>query len=156
MNILIRRATLADAKTIAEHNIAMALETESLQLDPGRVLPGVQAVLGDSGKGFYFVAESDGQIAGQLMVTFEWSDWRNGTFWWVQSVYVRPASRRQGVYRRLYKRLREEAESRPDVCGLRLYVSSENRAAQQVYSNLGMHAAHYQMYEVDFVLQRGD
>jgi GNAT superfamily N-acetyltransferase len=156
MNLLIRRAAVADASVIAEHNIAMALETENLQLDPERVRLGVEALIADPAKGFYIVAERDGQLAGQLMVTFEWSDWRNGMFWWIQSVYVRLAYRQQGIYRRLYRHLLDEAESRSDVCGLRLYVSEENPVAQQVYSRLGMHAAHYRMYEVDFVLPRGN
>ena len=154
MDILIRRATLADARAIAAHNAALALESENLELDLDRLRQGVEAALADPAKGFYTVAESGGAVIGQMMVTFEWSDWRNGTFWWVQSVYVRPDHRRQGVYRRLYRHVLEEAKGRGDVCGLRLYVSKENLSAQRVYHRLGMKKAPYELYEVDFVLPR--
>ena len=89
-----------------------------------------------------------------MMVTLEWSDWRNGTFWWLQSVYVRPEYRRRSIYKRLYERVLEEARARKDICGLRLYVSQENASAQQVYARLGMRKAHYDMFELDFVLGR--
>ena len=154
MNMNIRSSTPADAKSIAEHNAAMARETEIVQLDLNRLRLGVDAVLNDPAKGFYTVAEADGQVVGQMMVTFEWSDWRNGTFWWIQSVYVRPEYRKRGVYRRLYESVLDEAKARNDVCGVRLYVSKENRIAQQVYERLGMNSAQYAMYEVDFVLNR--
>ena len=154
MNIQIRRAALADAESIADHNAAMALETESLELDRERLRQGVEAVLRDSAKGFYIVAEVDDQVVGQMLVTFEWSDWRNATFWWLQSVYVRPEYRRRGVYRRLYEQVLDEAQARGDICGVRLYVSKENAVAQQVYERLGLRQAHYAMCEVDFVLKR--
>lgn len=154
MNIAIRRATPDDARTLALHNAAMAAETESITLDPERALRGVEAALRDPAKGFYLLAEADGAAAGQLMVTFEWSDWRNGVFWWLQSVYVRPEHRRRGVFTRLYRAMREEAEKSGGVCGVRLYVESANRRAQQTYQRLGLRQAHYQMYEVDFVLGR--
>lgn len=154
MDIQIRRATLADAGRIADHNQAMARETENIQLDPERLRLGVDAVLRDPAKGFYTVAEAEAQVVGQMMVTFEWSDWRNGTFWWVQSVYVEPAYRRRGVYRRLYEHVLNAAKDRRDVCGVRLYVDKDNRTAQQVYQRLGMNSAQYAMYELDFVLER--
>ena len=154
MDIHIRRATVADAEIIAQHCAAMAAETENLALDRDRLRRGVEAVLQDPSKGFYTVAEADGVVVGQMMVTLEWSDWRNGTFWWLQSVYVQPEYRRRGVYRQLYERVFEEARARKDICGLRLYVSQENASAQQVYARLGMKQAHYEMYEVDFVLER--
>ena len=154
MDIQIRRATLADAGRIADHNQAMARETENIQLDPERLRLGVDAVLRDTAKGFYTVAEAEAQVVGQMMVTFEWSDWRNGTFWWVQSVYVEPAYRRRGVYRRLYEHVLNAAKDRRDVCGVRLYVDKDNRTAQQVYQRLGMNSAQYAMYELDFVLER--
>lgn len=154
MNIHIRRATTADTDRIADHNAAMARETENVQLDPERLRLGVDAVLRDPGKGFYTVAEADGRVVAQMMITFEWSDWRNGTFWWVQSVYVQPEYRKQGVYRRLYEHVLSEAKSRNDVCGVRLYVDKDNRTAQQVYERLGMNPAHYAMYELDFILER--
>lgn len=154
MNIVVRRAALDDARAIALHNAAMAAETESITLDPERTLRGVEAVLRDPAKGFYLLAETDGAIAGQLMITFEWSDWRNGVFWWLQSVYVRPEHRRQGVFNCLYRAMREEAEKSGGVCGIRLYVESANQRAQQTYERLGLSRAHYQMYEVDFVIER--
>ena len=154
MEILVRRATVADAEAIAAHNAAMAVESENRTLDRERLRRGVEAVLADPAKGFYMVAEAGGAVIGQMMATLEWSDWRNGTFWWVQSVYVKPEYRRQGVYRRLYQHVLEEAKARGGVCGLRLYVSKENLSAQQVYSRLGMKRADYEMYELDFVLPR--
>ncbi len=154
MNIQVRRATLADAENIAAHNTAIACETENVQLDPQRLRRGVEAILRDPVKGFYTVAEADGRVIGQMMVTFEWSDWRYGTFWWVQSVYVLPEYRKQGVYRLIYEHVLGEAKARNDVCGVRLYVDKENRTAQQVYQRLGLHPAQYAMYEVDFVLNR--
>lgn len=154
MSVLIRRATLADAERIAEHNAAMARETEGLELDRERLRQGVEAVLRDPARGFYPVADVNGEVVGQMMVTFEWSDWRNATFWWLQSVYVRPEFRRRGVYRRLHEDVLEEAQARKDICGLRLYVSKENPIAQRVYEQLGLRQAHYAMYEVDFVLER--
>ena len=133
-----------------ESNIAMALETEGLALDPDVVRPGVAAVLADGSLGFYLLAEIDGRPAGQLMVTYEWSDWRNGLFWWIQSVYVRPQFRRLGVYRALHRHVAEAAQAAGGVCGLRLYVEQENTIAQQVYESLEMHRTRYQMYEVEF------
>jgi GNAT superfamily N-acetyltransferase len=148
----------------------MARETEGKELDLARLRAGVEAVLGDASRGFYLVAEipsaslsqrhvlseaergvrGDWQVVGQLLITTEWSDWRNGFFWWVQSVYVAPHYRRQGVYRALDNYLRAEALRRGDVCGLRLYVARTNQVAQQVYANLGMVRSHYDMYEVEF------
>ena len=132
----------------------MAIETENLHLDRTTLLQGVQAILKDASKGFYTLAEGNGAVVGQMMVTFEWSDWRNGTFWWLQSVYVQPEYRRRGVFRQLYQSLLEEVSSRKDICGLRLYVHKENTAAQRVYERLGLHKAFYDVHEVDFVLGR--
>ena len=146
----IRRATPADAEFIVESNVAMALETEGLTLDESVVGPGVEAVLADNSLGFYLVAEIDGSPAGQLMVTFEWSDWRNGLFWWIQSVYVRPEYRRRGVYRALHGHVAGAARAAGGVCGLRLYVEQDNATAQQVYESLNMYRTRYQMYEVEF------
>ena len=145
-----RWATLADLDTVVAFNAAMARETEGKELDLARVRAGVEAVLGDAKKGFYLVAEAEGQVVGQLLLTTEWSDWRNALFWWVQSVYVATHHRRQGVYCALDNYLRTEARRRGDVCGLRLYVARTNRVAQQVYANLGMVRSHYDMYEVEF------
>ncbi len=152
MNLTIRTARLSDAHTIADYNRAMALETEGVELDPVRLLAGVRAVLADPAKGFYKLAEMDGRAAGQLMITFEWSDWRNGMFWWIQSVYVHPDHRQSGVFRSLYLETLKEAEADRAICGVRLYVESENHRAQQAYQKLGMQRRGYQFYEVDFVL----
>ncbi|HUG82853.1 MAG TPA: GNAT family N-acetyltransferase [Bryobacterales bacterium] len=154
MNITIRQATQADALTIADHNAAMAREIEEIELDRERLLRGVRAVVSDAAKGFYVVAEADGRVVGQLMITFEWSDWRNGTFWWIQSVYVDPGARGCGVYTRLHEWVTAEAETQADVCGIRLYVDKSNHNAQRTYRRLGMTAAVYDMYESDFVLKR--
>ncbi len=148
--IHIRRATPADAGFIVESNVAMARETEGLVLDEGEVRPGVVAALSDAALGFYLIAEVDGSPAGQLMVTYEWSDWRNGLFWWIQSVYVRPEFRRRGVYRALHRRVLAEAQAMGGVCGLRLYVEQENITAQRVYESLDMYPTRYRMYEVEF------
>jgi ribosomal protein S18 acetylase RimI-like enzyme len=154
MDVTIRRAGPADGEAVAAMNEAMALETEGLVLPPARVRAGVAAALADSDKAFYLLAEAGGQGLCQLMVTTEWSDWRDGRFWWIQSVYVRPEGRRHGVYRALYARLLQEAEGDPGVCGVRLYVHRDNAAARATYEALGMAHSHYEMYEVDFVLAR--
>lgn len=147
----LRRASAADLEALVEFNAAMALETEGKQLDPDVLRPGVGAVLEDPGKGSYWVAEQAGRVVGGLLVTLEWSDWRNGWFWWIQSVYVREEQRGRGVYRALYRLLERTARATPDVCGLRLYVETENQGAQAVYEKLGMQRAHYHMYETEFV-----
>ena len=148
--IEIRKAASLDAEFIVESNIAMALETEALTLAADIVASGVAAVLEDSSHGFYVVAEIDGRPAGQLMVTYEWSDWRNGLWWWIQSVYVRPEFRHRGVYTALHRHVAESALAEGGVCGLRLYVEQENTTAQQVYESLEMHPTRYHMYEVEF------
>ena len=149
-DVHIRRAEPDDAHFIAESNIAMALETEGMALDAGVVGPGVAAVLADDSLGFYLVAEIGGQLAGQLMVTYEWSDWRNGLWWWIQSVYVRPEYRRRGVYSDLHRRVEEMARAAGGACGLRLYVEQENTRAQKVYQSLDMYNTRYHMYEIEF------
>ena len=154
MSIHIRPAALSDAETIAAYNAAMARETEHLELDQERLLEGVRAVLRDSSKGLYWVAEIDGRVIGQMMITFEWSDWRNGVFWWIQSVYVHPDFRNRGVFRELYGFVAEKARSAGDVCGLRLYVERENQRAQRTYERLGMKKTSYDAYEIDFVIRR--
>ena len=154
MDISIRRGNLSDAETIAGFNAAMALETERRSLDGARLRGGVEAVLRDSSKGFYLVAEMQGRPVGQMMITYEWSDWRNGVFWWIQSVYVEPDQRRGGVYTSLHHYAVEEAQRLTDVCGIRLYVEQENEIAQGVYRRLGMQKTVYDMFEVDFVIKR--
>ena len=128
----------------------MALETEGMVLVKTVVGPGVEAVLADSSLGFYLLAGVDGESVGQLMVTYEWSDWRNGLFWWIQSVYVRPEFRRRGIYSALHRHVAESARAAGGVCGLRLYVEQANTTAQWVYESLDMHRTRYQMYEVEF------
>ena len=149
----IRRAGPADIETVVEFNARLAEESEGVQLDRDRLTRGVGAVLGDESLGLYLLAESDAGPMGQLAVTFEWSDWRNGMFWWLQSVYVRPEFRRQGVLRALYERILDMGSER-GVCGVRLYVEKNNVSAQEAYLRLGFDQAVFHMYEVDFVLHR--
>lgn len=148
--IIVRNGEEKDAGLIAEFNIAMAMETEGKQLDSEIVLSGVRNLLNNKEEGFYVVAELDGFVIASLMVTKEWSDWRDGVFWWVQSVYVRPEQRKRGVFRRLYEFVKETAVAGGDVCGLRLYVERDNTAAQETYVRLGMEETPYKMYEVVF------
>ncbi len=145
--LTVRSATQDDAARLAAWAIAMALETEHKALHPPTVARGVQAVLDEPRRGVYFIAERDGQAAGTLMLTYEWSDWRNGDWWWIQSVYVAPEHRRQGVYAAMYAHVLAAARAEPSVCGLRLYVERDNRGAQQTYEGLGMADAGYRMYE---------
>ena len=154
MTNTIRKAIRSDAKTIAQFNAAMALETEHLQLDVSRLLLGVEGLFDNSDKGFYLVAEHNGIVVGQMMITYEWSDWRNGIFWWIQSVYVHPEHRAQKIYRTLYDYAVDLAKEQKNVCGLRLYVEKENERAHHVYEKLGITLTKYDMYEVDFVLNR--
>ena len=149
----IRSARATDADIIADFNARLAWETERRRLNRPRVHRGVRALLKDKTKGTYYIAEIEGQLAGQLLITFEWSDWRNGNFWWIQSVYVAPEFRERGVFRALYAHVHKLAKSRRDVCGLRLYVETENTRAQSAYARLGMKQAHYRMFETDFVLK---
>ena len=143
----IRVASSTDAEALIEFNQAMALETEGKHLDPDILGRGVAAVFTDDQKGFYVVAEEGGQIIGALMVTYEWSDWRNGWFWWIQSVYVIPEFRGNRVYSQLYEFAKRQAGSAGNVCGFRLYVEKENTHAQRVYEKLGMGKTYYLMYE---------
>ena len=147
--ITIRNATIADAETIARYSAALAFETEELKLDGERLLAGVKALLNDPLKGRYFIAEVDGETAGQTSVTYEWSDWRNGMWWWIQSVYVDAEHRRKGVYRALHDHIYNQAKE-AGAFGLRLYVEKENRRAQNAYVTLGMTECHYRMYEMPF------
>lgn len=144
----IRIAEEKDAEALVEFNQAMALETEGKTLDPEKIAGGVEAVFRDDKKGFYVVAEDfAGKILGGLMITYEWSDWRNRWFWWIQSVYILPEARGRKIYSRLYDFVKNEAERKGDVGGFRLYVETENRHAQEVYKKVGMNASHYLMFE---------
>lgn len=146
----IREAQLGDAPVIAEYNTRLARETEGRELPAAMLLAGVRALLEDPSKGLYFVAEEAGQVVGQVMITFEWSDWRNGMFWWLQSVYVREEFRGQGVFRDLFEHVRQLAGQQAGVCGLRLYVERENERAKAVYERQGMTNAGYEVFEVIF------
>ncbi|MCP9456446.1 MAG: GNAT family N-acetyltransferase [Nitrospira sp.] len=143
-------------ESLVAFSLAMAWETERRRLDEARLRQGILAVLSNPHRGLFLIAEvrepSRRHIVGQLMVTFEWSDWRNGVFWWVQSVYVAPAWRRRGIYRALYQYVLGKAKSDPTVCGIRLYVARRNRIAQTVYRRVGLVKTNYIVYEQDFVL----
>lgn len=152
----VRLAKPEDAARIASFSAAMALETEGRHLDRNRLHDGTIALLNSPDRGFFMVAEleraDDRQLLGQLMITYEWSDWRNGVFWWVQSVYVDRTWRRQGVFRRMHQAVLQEAKARTDVCGVRLYVDKDNPIAHVTYERLGLIRSAYQIYESDFVL----
>jgi GNAT superfamily N-acetyltransferase len=140
-----RGARPADSVTIVDFQRAMARETEDVELDHATVTRGVQAVFDDPSRGRYFVAEAGGEVVASLLITYEWSDWRNGVVWWIQSVYVRPEFRRRGIYAGLYAHVRDAAD--PTVRGIRLYVDRRNTPAQDVYRRLGMNGEHYLVFE---------
>ncbi|HET6631441.1 MAG TPA: GNAT family N-acetyltransferase [Rhodanobacteraceae bacterium] len=145
----IRAASRADTGFLADCNAAMARETEAKALPRERLEAGVAGVFDEPRRGFYRIAERDGEAVGSLLVTFEWSDWRNADFWWIQSVYVVPAARRTGIFRALYADV-EAAAREAGAAGLRLYVERDNTSAQAVYDALGMHECAYRMYERNF------
>ena len=145
--LLIREARREDSETIIQFQLEMAQETEDLALDRAVLTRGVAALFDNPSLGRYYVAELDGRVVGSLMVTHEWSDWRNGLVWWIQSVYTLPEYRRSGIYTALYKYLRGQAEPDPRVRGIRLYVDNRNTNAQQVYARLGMEGDHYRVFE---------
>jgi ribosomal protein S18 acetylase RimI-like enzyme len=140
----VRSATPADAAVIAEFNRRLALETENKVLDPAVLAAGVAAVLADPGRGLYFVAEADGNVVGQLMITFEWSDWRNGWVWWLQSVYVRAEARSRGVFRALFEHALAAARNQ-NVVSVRLYVEKDNHPAVATYLRLGFEEMHFHL-----------
>ncbi len=142
-----RDANAGDAKDIVEFQLAMAMATEGIRLDRAVCSAGVAAVFADPAKGRYFVADLDGQIVASLMITYEWSDWRNGHVWWIQSVYVVPVNRCGGIFGGLYRHVQELARQDSNVRGLRLYVDKRNIRAQEVYVRLGMNGEHYQLFE---------
>ncbi|MGC3976737.1 MAG: GNAT family N-acetyltransferase [Nitrospira sp.] len=156
----IRQATLQDLDVLTKFSAAMALETEHRNLDPVRLRLGTQAVIDQPERGQYYVADlrrdasTDTVTIGQLLITYEWSDWRNAQFWWIQSVYVDPAWRHQGVYRAMHGAVMTLAQSRTDVCGVRLYVEGDNTIAQGVYERVGLTPSSYRIFETDFVLPK--
>ncbi len=143
----VRVATPADAAVVIEFNRLLALESEGKTLDPALLAPGVAAGLADAHKGRYFLADDHGAVLGQAAVTYEWSDWRNGWFWWIQSVYVRPEYRRRGVFRALFEYVYNAARKDPEVIGLRLMVERANHAAENTYRRLGMGESGYFVLE---------
>jgi len=149
----IRKARITDTEIIADYNFRLALETEERRLNVRRVRQGVRALLRDPKKGVYFVAEEKAKVIGQILITLEWSDWRNGNFWWIQSVYVAKEFRQRGVFRALYAHVHKLARSTRNVCGLRLYVDEQNHRAQEAYERLGMNESNYKFFEIDFVLK---
>jgi GNAT superfamily N-acetyltransferase len=156
--LIIRAANLDDVESIITFSAAMALETENRHLDVARLREGTLSLLNTPSYGFFMVAEivegEQRRLIGQLMITYEWSDWRNGVFWWIQSVYVDPAWRRRGVFRRIHEAVVSQAKADVKVCGLRLYVEQDNHTAEAVYQRVGLKRSVYKVYEEDFVLSR--
>ena len=148
--ISIREGSISDTPTIAKFQPQMALETESKILKESTIRQGVESVLKCPNKGFYIIAETDSQVIGSLLVTYEWSDWRNGWFFWIQSVFVDAKYRRQGVYRVMHSEVIRRTKESGNCCGIRLYVEKDNRNAQKVYKTLGMHETDYYLYEEEF------
>lgn len=143
---MIRLATINDADVITKNNIDLAYETENVKLDFNTVSKGVKSLILDPTKGSYFVYEQNDTLVGQLMITYEWSDWRNGFFVWIQSVYIKPYYRNQGIYKALYRYIRQLVNQK-NHCGIRLYVEKVNHKAQEVYQRLGMRKSNYLLYE---------
>ncbi len=143
----IRKGQQSDLTALVQFNQAMANETEGLSLDQQTLTLGVQTLLENPARGFYLVAEEVGEILGSLMVTFEWSDWRAKDYYWIQSVYIRPQNRRQGIYGKLYEAVKQIAEDNGGAASFRLYVEQENHKAQKTYEALGMKQSYYLMYE---------
>jgi len=150
----VRSASAADHAIIVSFNRRMAAETEGKTLDPAVLEAGVRQALADPARCLYFIAELSGTPVGQTMVTFEWSDWRNGFFWWIQSVYVEESARRRGVFRALHRHIRDLALARPDTCGLRLYVHHDNTRALETYRHLGMTVSDYLLCEEEWPAPR--
>ena len=144
-----RKALNKDIDVIARYNYNVAYETENKILDMNILTRGVEAIIKDENKGIYHVCEINGEVVGQIMYTFEWSDWRNGTFLWIQSVYVNKEFRGMGVFKALYKFIRDIADNDNNICGIRLYVEKENTIAKKTYKNIGMKECNYYIYEYD-------
>ncbi|MCB1553557.1 MAG: GNAT family N-acetyltransferase [Xanthomonadales bacterium] len=150
LSISVRPATLDDLSDLQAFASAMAWETEGKRLDPDTLRRGLQRVFAQPELAEYWVAVRNEAVVGTLMLTYEWSDWRCGLWWWIQSVYVPPEARRSGVFRALYRHAEARARETPGVCGLRLYVETQNLRAQATYRQLGMRDAHYQVMEAAF------
>lgn len=145
----IRFAKVEDADAIAGFQVAMALETEDRVLDAEVVAGAVRDVFADGMKGFYVVAEDAGEVVGSLMISYEWSDWRRGWWWWIQSVYIKPKARGRHIYSLMYEFVKQKAQDAGNVKGIRLYVETENEHAQRVYEKLGMSRSPYFMYDAE-------
>jgi GNAT superfamily N-acetyltransferase len=149
-DLLIRLAEDRDLETLAKFNIALAWETERKKLEKPVITKGLQTLLNNPIRGFYTVAEVAGRVVGCIMVTYEWSDWRNALFWWIQSVYVDPEFRRRGIFRKIYEFLKDKAASEKNVCGFRLYVEHTNHTGQSTYAGVGMEEVSYKFFEESF------
>ncbi len=145
--IVVRKGILEDAKIISDFQVAMALETESLKLDEPTVIKGVKAVFKHPEKGQYYVAVNEDKVIGSLMITYEWSDWRNRWVWWIQSVYILPAFRGKKIFTQMYNHIKTLVINNDDVSGIRLYVDLTNSNARKVYQSIGMNGEHYQLFE---------
>jgi ribosomal protein S18 acetylase RimI-like enzyme len=145
--ISIRKAVVEDIALLADFQLSLALETENIALDKAIVMKGLKALFDDPSKGVYYVAEYNQKAAGCHLITFEWSEWRNGVVWWMQSVYVLAEYRKHKVFSAMYNNLIGMIQSDPSVIGLRLYVDKSNERAQQVYTAKGMNGEHYTVYE---------
>jgi ribosomal protein S18 acetylase RimI-like enzyme len=156
--LTVRPAVKDDVESLVVFSAAMAWETERRRLDEARLREGTLWLLSTPSLGFFMVGEiresERARVVGQLMITYEWSDWRNGVFWWIQSVYVDPAWRRRGIFRRMHEAVMASAKATPNICGVRLYVEQDNQTAQMVYRRLGLSPSAYRVYEQDFVLIR--
>ena len=146
----VSKAQKSDIPEIIQFNINMAMETENKKLDEQTVTKGVNEVFNSPSLGYYIITKDSSGILGCLMITYEWSDWRNGLFWWIQSVYVKKTYRRKGVFKKMYKFIHERAINAKKCTGIRLYVENNNSIAQKVYNNLGMEETYYKLFEVDF------
>ena len=156
MSIEIRDAIPADAVVIADYNSRLSAETEGGPLDDDLIVPGVEALLADPAKGRYWVATDGERVIGQIMVTYEWSDWRNGMLWWIQSVYVHADYRRRGVFSLLYRHIESLARDDSAVAGIRLYVEKDNERAKATYDKLGMSKTSYEVMQTLFADVRGE
>ena len=146
----ITQPSIKDINSLVDFNIKMAKETENKILNKKIVTKGVSEVLTDTTLGYYVIAKNKNTILGSLMITYEWSDWRNGMFWWIQSVYVEKEYRKQGVYKKMYSYIKDKALKDNSCTGIRLYVEQENKIAQSVYKKLEMKETNYKLFEIDF------
>ena len=144
---LVRLATRDDVKSIVDFNRSMAMETENISLDKAVITQGVEAIFDNSKHGFYIVCELEDKVRACLMISYEWSDWRNGLFWWIQSVFVQKEFRQQGLYKSMYDFIKTKADLSEGIAGIRLYVDQNNTKAQSVYTKLGMIKSNYQLFE---------